>query len=98
MIRGKLEQLHQIVSAELLPFVQQPGQYIGGEINQQAQKFDGIEEIKEDGTIVFTQKSVDIMKKMLNYECKTLSLNECESRAHELLKLYRDFLITETKP
>jgi sorbitol-specific phosphotransferase system component IIA len=68
------------------------------EMNHRAQKFDGIDEIKEDGTIVFTQKSVDIMKKMLNYECKTLSLNECESRANELLRLYRDFLISETKP
>jgi hypothetical protein len=67
-------------------------------INQQAQKFDGIDEIKKDGTIVFTQKSVDVMKKMLNYECKTLSLNECENRADELLRLYRDFLISETKP
>lgn len=63
-------------------------------INEQAQKFDGIERIENDGTIVFTKKSVDIMKEMLGYDCEILKLAECENRAEELLRLYKNFLQT----
>jgi len=60
-------------------------------INEEAQKFDGIEEIKNDGTVVFTEKAVKIMREMLNYECEELRLEESEERAMELRALYKRF-------
>jgi len=57
-------------------------------INEDAQKFDGIEKIKDDGTIVYTDKAYSIMKE-LGYDCKELSFDELESRGEELLRLYR---------
>ena len=60
-------------------------------INEEAQKFDGIQEIKDDGTVVFTQKSVGIMREMLNYDCEELRLEESEKRAVELRALYKNF-------
>jgi len=60
-------------------------------INEEAQKFDGIQEIKNDGTVVFTEKSVKIMRKMLNYDCEELRLKESEERATELKALYNSF-------
>ena len=61
-------------------------------INRQAQKYDGIEEIKEDGTVVFTKKSAEIMKEMLGYDCPILKLDESENRAKELIQLYKAFM------
>jgi len=61
-------------------------------INEQAQKYDGIERIEKDGTVIFTQKSASIMKEMLNYNCKSLKLSECENRSKELLGLYKVFI------
>jgi len=60
-------------------------------INEEAQKFDGIQEIKEDGTVVFTEKAVRTMREMLSYECKELKLEESEERAIELRTLYKNF-------
>jgi hypothetical protein len=57
-------------------------------INEQAQKFDGIEEIRDGGTVILTEKTHDIMKEMLGYECKVLKVAEAEERAKELGTLY----------
>lgn len=55
-------------------------------INEEAEKFDGIEKIKDDGTIVYTDKSYSIMKE-LGYNHKELPFDEVESRSEELEKL-----------
>jgi len=60
-------------------------------INEEAQKFDGIEKIKEDGTVAFTDKAVKIMREMLNYDCTELKIEESEERAMELKTLYEKF-------
>ncbi len=60
-------------------------------VNEEAQQFDGIQEIRDDGTVVFTEKAVRTMRKMLNYECKALKLEESEERAIELRTLYKKF-------
>lgn len=60
-------------------------------INEEAQKFDGIEMIENDGTVVYTDKSVKIMKEMLGYDCKPLRIDESEARAKQLRSLYLDF-------
>jgi hypothetical protein len=57
-------------------------------INEEAQKWDGIEKIKDDGTVVFTEKSTNIMRKMLGYDCEELKLEENEERSKELRSLF----------
>ena len=60
-------------------------------INEEAQKFDGIEAIEDDGTVVFTEKAYTTLKKMLGYDCKELKLEDVERRARELRSLYKKF-------
>ena len=60
-------------------------------INEEAQKFDGIERIESDGTVVYTDKSVKIMREMVGYDCTHLRIDESESRARELRALYQSF-------
>jgi hypothetical protein len=59
-------------------------------INVDAQKKDGVERIRDDGTIVFTDQAYRLMKKLMGYDCKTLKLDECESRYKELLAKYAE--------
>jgi hypothetical protein len=61
-------------------------------INEQDLRYDGIEKIEADGTIVFTQKSAEIMMKLLNYDSRKMKLAECEQRARELRICYHNFL------
>jgi len=56
------------------------------EINKSAEKFDGIEEIKDDGTIVFTDQTYSLMKE-LGYDCQELTFDDLESRGRELTAL-----------
>ena len=57
-------------------------------INEDAEKFDGIEKIKTDGTIVFTDKTYTIMKE-LGYDCQELAFDDMEARGKELEALLR---------
>lgn len=61
------------------------------QINEEAQKWDGIEKIKEDGTVVFTDISYSTFKELLDYDCKELKVNEVEMRAKELGTKFKDF-------
>ena len=56
------------------------------EINKAAEKFDGIEEIKDDGTIVFTDQTYSLMKE-LGYDCQELTFDDLERRSQELQNL-----------
>lgn len=58
-------------------------------INEECARFDGIEEIKNDGTVVFTEKSANIMREVLGYDCKKLKIRESEGRAKELGSLFK---------
>ena len=55
------------------------------QIVEEAQKFDGIERIEDDGTIVITDKAATVMREIVGYDCKAFSLEESEGRARELL-------------
>ena len=58
-------------------------------INEEGGKIDGIERIKEDGTVVFCDKNVEYMREVVGYECKELKPSESEERAKELNTLLR---------
>ncbi|MBI4319328.1 MAG: hypothetical protein HY675_12630 [Chloroflexi bacterium] len=57
-------------------------------INEESNKFDGVEEIKDDGTIVFTDKVYSAMKE-LGYDCRELPPDDLEARSEELRGLKR---------
>jgi len=52
-------------------------------INENAERYDGVEKIKDDGTIIYTDKTYSIMKE-LGYDCKELSFDELEAKGKEL--------------
>jgi len=62
-------------------------------INEEATKFDGIEQIKNDGTVVYTDKAYRAMKE-LGYDCKELPFDEIEARAKELKNLSQKWVIS----
>jgi len=53
-------------------------------INQEGARFDGIEEVRGDGAIVFLDEDVRNMEEVLEYNCKELQVSELEGRAREL--------------
>lgn len=60
-------------------------------INEEHQKYDGIEKIEDDGTVVHTEKAVKFMKETLGYDCSSVKIEENEEKAKELRYLYREF-------
>jgi hypothetical protein len=53
------------------------------EINEKGARYDGIERVKDDGTVVFLDENVEYMK-VLGYDCKELKVSESQERASEL--------------
>jgi len=66
-------------------------------INEEAQKYDGIEQIEDDGSVVLTQKSHKIMSEMVHYERQRVSITESENAAKELRQLYNAFAVRNPK-
>ena len=60
-------------------------------INEEGQRYDGIDRIDEDGTAIYTEKSVEIMKKMVGYDCKVMKLEETEEQSKELGQKFMEF-------
>ncbi len=53
-------------------------------INEEGARIDGIEKIKDDGTVVYLDENVEHMRQVVGYHCKELKLEESEERAKEL--------------
>ena len=60
-------------------------------VNEEGNKYDGIEKILDDGTVIFTEKEMSIMKEMIGYECKKMTIEESELRAKEIREKYSEF-------
>ncbi len=60
-------------------------------INEEGQRYDGIDRIDEDGTVTYAEKSVEIMKKMVGYDCKVMKLEETEEQSKELGQKFMEF-------
>lgn len=50
---------------------------------------DGIEQIKDDGTLVLTDKAAAAYKKVLEIKCKEIKIQESEDRAKELIEAFK---------
>lgn len=60
-------------------------------INEECQRADGIESIEGDGTVVFSEPEMSIMKSMLGYECSRMALDDAPFYAEELGVKYQAF-------
>ena len=58
-------------------------------INEVGQRGDGIERIEEDGTVVYTDEAIQIMKDVLGYDLAPLPFEECDERAAELIARFK---------
>jgi len=61
-------------------------------INEAGQRGDGVERIEDDGTVVYTDKAVQIMKEVLGYDLAPLKFDECDERAVELIARFKALL------
>ena len=55
-------------------------------LNRKALTRDGIKDIREDGTVEFTEASREVLREV-GYDCPTLSYDDLEARAKELVAL-----------
>jgi hypothetical protein len=60
-------------------------------LNEQSHRFDGIERIEADGTVVFPEESAVAMRESLGYDCNRLAPEDADSRAHELMARFREY-------
>jgi hypothetical protein len=60
-------------------------------INERSHRFDGIESIETDGTVVFCPEAVEIFRDALGYDCSRLNPGESEERAKELIARFREY-------
>jgi hypothetical protein len=60
-------------------------------INEEGQRFDGIDRIDDKGTVHYAEKSVAIMKEMVGYDCSVMKLDESEERSREINQKFREY-------
>jgi hypothetical protein len=60
-------------------------------INEDGQRYDGIDRIDEDGTVYYTESSVAIMNEMLGYDCKVMKLEDTVAQSQELGRKFKEF-------
>jgi hypothetical protein len=60
-------------------------------INERSHRFDGIERIEDDGTVVYCPASVEIMRMALGYDCPRLRPADAGDRAAELMSRFREY-------
>ena len=53
-------------------------------LNEDGAKIDGIERVKSDGTVVFIEENVKLMREIVGYDCPEIKPAEHEERAKEL--------------
>ena len=61
------------------------------DINMRSHRFDGIEQIEDDGTVTFSTEAMDILHRELGYKCYHLAPYESEERAKELIARFREY-------
>lgn len=61
-------------------------------LNEQSHRFDGIEKIEPDGTVIFCKEDAEVLRKTLGYDCQKLSPWDSEGRAKELEARFREYV------
>lgn len=60
-------------------------------INEASHRFDGIEEIESDGTVVFCHQDVEVLRETLGYDAVRLKPQDADGRAQELAAKLHEF-------
>ena len=58
-------------------------------INDEGQRADGVDSIEDDGTVVFTDLAVEIVREVMGYSLAPLKFDDCDERAEELIASFR---------
>lgn len=61
------------------------------DINERSHRFDGIETIGEDGTVVFTEGATSAMQELLGYHCRKLAPAHAAAQADELAARFGEY-------
>lgn len=62
------------------------------EVNEKAGQLDAIQEIKDDGTVVFADYTYEAMKEGLGFDCKSFVPEDSEKLAREQMALFRQLV------
>lgn len=60
-------------------------------INERSHRFDGIERIEADGTVVFVPAAARVLADALGYDCTRLPPEDVEPRARELMAKFEEY-------
>ncbi len=60
-------------------------------INEEGNRFDGIEKIEDDGTIVITDKTHEVMRRLLGHDVKRFNVRDSLRVASELGRAFRSY-------
>jgi hypothetical protein len=60
-------------------------------INERSHRYDGIESIEPDGTVVFRSESAAIFRDELGYDCERLAPDDIGARATELTTRFKEY-------
>lgn len=60
-------------------------------MNLEAQQYDGVQEIKDNGDVVVTEEAHTTFKKELNVDCKVITVEDSFEQAMELRKRFHEF-------
>ncbi len=66
------------------------------EVNRASHRWDGIESIEEDGTVVFTDKTAGILREFLRYDWPRMRFEEVEAAASDLHRCF-DTYVNQTR-
>jgi hypothetical protein len=61
-------------------------------MNEEAQKQEGVDDIRNDGTVVFTDEAVRIMDEVMHWDMKQFNVRDCEKVAEKLNFVYRELV------
>ncbi len=61
------------------------------DINERSHRFDGVERIEADGTVVFCPQDVEVLRNTLGCNFERLKPAESEDRARELIARFREY-------
>jgi hypothetical protein len=60
-------------------------------LNERSHRWDGIERIEPDGTVVFCDEDVDVLRRVLGYDGPRLRPEDAAAHGHELAARFREF-------
>lgn len=59
-------------------------------MNLEAQTYDGVERIDDDARVHFMPYAIEIMRDLLGFDCQSFTPEDCETRAREQMRLFRE--------